>query len=142
MEWQFGIDTSAHIGALKAKGRTVAVLGTGFNNIYPPENIQLFKDILRNNGTIITEYEPDTKKAPDNFRKRNRIVSGMSMGVLVVEAAYKSGTGITINYARKQKKPIFGLPSNIENKNGIGTNRLLKKDRNISYRCFGYIRVF
>ena len=128
VEWLYGIDTSAHIGALKAKGRTIAVLGTGFNNIYPPENIQLFEDILNNNGTIVTEYEPDTKKVPNNFRRRNRIVSGLSIGVLVIEAAYRSGTGITVDYARRQKKPIFGLPSSIENKKGVGTNRLLKRD--------------
>lgn len=123
-----GIDTSAHIGALKAKGKTIAVLGTGFNNIYPPENISLFQDILENNGAVISEYPPDTPKAPDNFRRRNRIVSGLSMGVLVIEAAQKSGTGITVNYARRQRKPIFGIPSSIENKKGEGTNRLLKRD--------------
>lgn len=128
MVWLFGIDTSAHIGALKAKGRTIAVLGTGFNNIYPPENQKLFEDILNCNGTLITEYASETKKLPNNFRRRNRIVSGLSMGVLVIEAAEKSGTGITINYARKQGKPIFGIPSNLENKKGIGTNRLLKRD--------------
>lgn len=128
MEWQNGIDTSAHIGALKAKGKTVAVLGTGFNNIYPPENINLFQDILKNNGAVISEYPPDTPKAPDNFRKRNRIVSGLSMGVLVIEAAQKSGTGITVSHARRQKRPIFGIPSSIDNKKGEGTNRLLKRD--------------
>ena len=128
MEWQDGIDTSAHRGALKAKGKTIAVLGTGFDNIYPPENISLLQDILNNNGTIISEYPPNTPKKPDNFRKRNRIVSGLSMGVLVIEAAQKSGTGITVNHARRQKKPIFGIPSSIENKKGEGTNRLLKRD--------------
>lgn len=128
MVWLFGIDTSAHIGALRANGRTIAVLGTGFNNIYPQENMKLFEDIINNNGTVISEYKPDTIKTPNNFRKRNRIISGLSMGVLVVEAAAKSGTGITINYARVHKKPIFGIPSGIDNKNGIGTNRLLKRD--------------
>lgn len=128
MEWQYGIDTAAHIGALKAKGKTIAVLGSGFNNIYPPQNMKLFEDILKNNGAVISEYLPDTQKAPDNFRRRNRIVSGLSQGVLVIEAAQKSGTGITVNHARKQKKPIFCIPSNIGNKKGEGTNRLLKRD--------------
>lgn len=128
MEWQSGIDTSAHIGALKAEGLTIAVLGSGFNNIYPPQNIDLFEKILKNNGAVVSEYPPNTEKAPNNFRRRNRIVSGLSKGVLVIEAAQKSGTGITVNYARKQKKPIFALPSNIENKKGEGTNRLLKRD--------------
>jgi len=128
VEWPSGIDTSAHIGALKARGKTIAVLGAGFNNIYPPENIKLFEDILKNNGAVISEYPPDMQKSPDNFRDRNRIVSGLSMGVLVIEAAQKSGTGITVNYARKQKKPIFGIPSSIDKKQGEGTNRLLKRD--------------
>lgn len=128
MEWQSGIDTSAHIGALKAEGPTIAVLGSGFNNIYPPQNVDLFERILKNNGAVISEYPPNTEKAPNNFRRRNRIVSGLSQGILVIEAAQKSGTGITVNYARKQKKPIFALPSSIENKKGEGTNRLLKRD--------------
>lgn len=88
----------------------------------------MFEEILNNNGTIITEYPPETSKVADNFRKRNRIISGLSMGVLVVEAAQKSGTGITVNYARKQGKPIFSIPNSLENKNGEGTNRLLKRD--------------
>lgn len=88
----------------------------------------MFENILNNNGTIITEYPPNVSKAPDNFRKRNRIISGLSMGVLVIEAAQKSGTGITVNYARKQCKPIFCIPNSLENKKGEGTNRLLKKD--------------
>lgn len=128
MEWQFGIDTSAHIGALKAKGKTIAVLGSGFDNIYPPQNMNLFKDILENEGAVISEYPPNMPKSPNNFRRRNRIISGLSQGVLVIEAAQKSGTGITINHARKQKRPIFSIPSNVDNKNGEGTNRLLKRD--------------
>lgn len=116
------------MGALKACGKTIAVLGSGFDNIYPKENFKIFEEILNNDGTIITEYEPKTIACSDNFRKRNRIVSGLSMGILVVEAAEHSGTGITVNYARKQKRPIFCIPSNIDNRNGKGTNRLLKKD--------------
>lgn len=116
------------MGTLKAKGKTIAVLGSGFNNIYPPENINLFEDILKNNGAVISEYPPNMPKSADNFRRRNRIISGLSMGVLVIEAAQKSGTGITINHARRQKRPIFGIPSSIENKKGEGTNRLLKRD--------------
>lgn len=123
-----GVDTEAHRGALKAKGKTIAVLGSGFDNIYPKENEKLFEDILKNNGTVISEYAPYVKKAANNFRRRNRIISGLSMGILVIEAAEKSGTGITINYARRQKKPIFGIPNNIENKKGVGINRLLKRD--------------
>jgi DNA processing protein len=127
-EWQSGIDTSAHNGAVKAQGKTIAVLGSGFNNIYPPQNTDLFERILKNDGAVISEYPPETEKAANNVRMRNRIVSGLSQGVLVIEAAQKSGTGITVNYARKQKKPIFGLPSSVDNKKGVGTNRLLKRD--------------
>lgn len=123
-----GIDSSAHRGALKAKGKTVAVLGGGFNNIYPKENYDLFENILECNGTVVSEYSPNTQPSPDNFRRRNRIVSGLSNGILVVEAAEKSGTGITVNYARSQKKPIFSIPSSINNAKGKGTNRLLKRD--------------
>jgi DNA processing protein len=123
-----GIDSSAHIGAIKAKGKTIAVLGSGFNYIYPKSNMKLFNEILESGGTVITEFEQNVEPCPDNFRKRNRIISGISTGLLVIEAAQKSGTGITINYARKQKKPIFAIPSSLENKKGQGTNRLLKKD--------------
>ncbi len=123
-----GIDSSAHIGALEAGEKTIAVLGSGFNNIYPPENKKLFERILNNKGAIITEYQPNIERAPDNFRKRNRIISGLSMGVLVIEAAQKSGTGITVGYARRQKKPVFCIPNSLENKKGEGTNRLLKRD--------------
>lgn len=103
-------------------------MGSGFDNIYPTENKKLFENILNNDGAIITEYSPEIKKLPDNFRKRNRIISGLSMGVLVIEAAQKSGTGITVNYARQQNKPIFCIPNSLENKKGVGTNRLLKRD--------------
>lgn len=113
---------------MKAEGNTVAVLGSGFDNLFPPENKKLFERILNNNGAIITEYPPDTPKAPNNFRRRNRIISGLSMGVLVIEAAEKSGTGITVDYARKQNKAIFCIPNSLENKKGVGTNRLLKRD--------------
>lgn len=123
-----GIDTSAHKGTLEAEGKTIAVLGCGFNNIFPKENIKLFEDILDKGGLIVTEYEPDICSAADNFRKRNRIISGLSIGVLVIEAAQKSGTGITVNYAREQNKPIFCIPNSLENINGEGTNRLLKRD--------------
>ena len=123
-----GIDSSAHIGALEARGKTIAVLGDGFDYIYPKENFKLFEEILKNDGTVITEYAPNIQACADNFRKRNRIVSGISLGVLVVEAAEHSGTGITVNYARIQRKPIFSIPSNINNLKGVGTNRLLKRD--------------
>ncbi len=113
---------------MEAKGKTIAVLGAGFNNIYPKQNVKLFKEILDNKGTIITEYSPEIEISSDNFRRRNRIISGLSMGVMVVEAAKNSGTGITVNYARGQRKPIFCIPNSLDNKKGEGTNRILKRD--------------
>ena len=122
-----GIDTAAHIGAKGNPGNTIAVLGSGFNNIYPKENIGLFKEILKNNGTIISEYPPDTMPESKNFPKRNRIISGMAEGVLVVEAMHRSGTTITAKYARKQNREIFCIPSNIGIKTGVGTNKLIQQ---------------
>ncbi len=122
-----GIDKYAHLGALDASGKTIAVLGGGFNNISPQENIGLYNRIIAEGGTVITEYEPDEIPNNNNFPKRNRIVSGISLGVLIVEAEYRSGTSITANYAKKQQKPVFCIPSNIDSSKGIGTNRLIKE---------------
>lgn len=121
-----GIDTQAHIGAMKEAGKTVAVLGCGLNNIFPKENTKLFNDILENGGAIISEYEPNEEAESKKFIQRNRIVSGMSIGVLVVEAAINSGTGITARFARQEGKPVFAIPHNINEKLGKGTNHLLQ----------------
>ena len=122
-----GIDGFAHKGALSVGGKTIAVLGSGFNNIYPEENKELFKQIIENDGAIITEYEPDVKPNSENFPKRNRIVSGLSKGVLVIEAVYRSGTSITAKLAQSQGRKVFCIPSNLERKNGVGTNQLIKE---------------
>ena len=121
-----GIDTSAHIGALKEKGKTIAVLGAGFNNIYPEENLELYKQILENDGLVISEYSPDTKVDLSKFPFRNRIISALSMGVLVVEAKHRSGSTVTAKYAKEQNKKIFCIPSNIDLKTGVGTNKLIQ----------------
>ena len=121
-----GIDTVAHTYSYNQKGKTIAVLGTGFNNIYPPDNIDLYKNIISHGGLVISELEPNTDKISQNFRERNRIISGLSLGVLVIEAKYKSGTSITADFATKQQRPVFVLPHEIDNPYGIGTNRLLK----------------
>lgn len=126
MEWQFGIDTAAHIGALEVNGKTVAVLGSGFKNIFPKENIKLFKEIVDKGGLIISEYSPETEPDSKQFLERNRIVSGLSIGVLVIEAAYRSGTSVTCKIAKEQGKKVFCIPHNLEDKHGIGTNRLIK----------------
>jgi len=122
-----GIDTAAHIGALEAGERTIAVLGAGFNNIFPEENKELLKQIIKGNGTVITEYPKDTKICSQGFIQRNRIVSGLSEAVLVIEAKHRSGTAVTADFARKQGKTIFCIPHSLNQKEGIGTNRLLQK---------------
>lgn len=127
VEWQNGIDTSAHIGTLEAYGKTIAVLGNGFNNIFPKENIKLYQDIIKSGGLIISEYPPDIKAESKYFIARNRIVSGISIGVLIVEAAYRSGTSVTARLATEQNKKVFVLPHEIEDMHGVGTNRLIRK---------------
>lgn len=122
-----GIDSQAHIGTLEAKGKTIAVLGSGFNYIFPKENKELYDEILKNNGLIISEYSPDTQPASELFLQRNRIVSGISIGILVVEAAYRSGTSVTAKLAKEQGKEIFVLPHEIGDIHGTGTNRLIRQ---------------
>lgn len=122
-----GIDSAAHIGAKCEIGKTVAVLGSGFNNIFPEENEELFYEILEAGGCIISEYAPDVEADSENFPRRNRIVSGLSDGVLVVEARYRSGTSITARFAKHQGKKIFCVPSNIDSTTGYGTGMLIKE---------------
>ena len=121
-----GIDTAAHLGCLEASGNTIAVLGCGLNNIFPKENIKLYHRIIENNGLIISEYPPEVEASSEHFLSRNRIVSGLSIGVLVIEAAYRSGTSVTAALAKKQKKEVFCIPHELNDKHGVGTNRLIK----------------
>ena len=121
-----GIDSSAHLGALLANGKTIAVLGTGLNKIYPYENTELARRIIRSNGTIISEYSLNDKIQRDNFAYRNRIISGLSNDVIVVEANEKSGALITAEYALLQGKNVYAVPGNINNQNSSGTNSLIK----------------
>ena len=121
-----GIDTAAHTGCLEVGGNTIAVLGSGLNRIFPKENIKLYHEIIENNGLVISEYPPETPKESKHFLERNRIVSGLSIGVLVIEAAYRSGTSVTASLAKKQGKEIFCIPHELNDKHGTGTNRLIK----------------
>ena len=105
-----GIDSEAHLGAIYAKGLTTAVLGNGLDTIYPKENYYLAEKILRNNGAIISEYPMGTKPEKMNFPARNRIISGISDGLLVVEAKKKSGTLITVDFALEQGRDVFIVP--------------------------------
>ena len=105
-----GIDKAAHEGTLLAKGKTIAVVGTGLDIIYPKENKELFEDIISNNGLIISEYPLGVKPEKQNFPKRNRIISAISNGVLVVEAGEKSGALITVDFALEQGKNVYAVP--------------------------------
>jgi DNA processing protein len=124
-----GIDTFAHKGALEVGARTIAVLGTGLDekSIYPQENLKLAKKILENGGCLISEYPPETPGSQFTFPRRNRIISGMSLGVLVVEAKLKSGALITADWARKQKRKVFAIPGSLHSLNSKGPHLLIKK---------------
>ena len=122
-----GIDSFAHIGSIEATGNTIAVLPSGFNNIYPEENKELYEKILENGGLLISEYEENEKASSKNFLERNRIVSGLAIGTLVIEGGYRSGTSITANLSKKQGKNVFCIPSSLENSKGITPNRLIKE---------------
>jgi DNA processing protein len=122
-----GVDTAAHKGALEARGKTVAVWGTGINVIYPKENKRLAEQIVESGGAIVSEYPLGTFPAPQNFPIRNRILSGMSVGVLVIEAAEHSGTRITARLAMEQNRDVYAVPGNVTNKNAWGPNTLIKQ---------------
>ena len=129
-----GIDKYAHLGALDSKiGNTIAVLGTGVadEEFYPLENKKVFDRILENKGTIISEYKIGTKPKRYNFPYRNRIMSGLSEKIIVVEATENSGSLITVNFALEQGKDVYAVPGNIDFKNAIGTNKLIKEGANI-----------
>lgn len=142
-----GVDSYAHIGAICAQseennpqvkscphvdnlkncGKTVAVLGNGLDMIYPKENEYLAKEIIEKGGAILSEYPLGTKPEKMNFPARNRIISGMSQGILVIEAKEKSGTLITVDFALEQGRDVFVVPGNINSINSVGTNRLIQQ---------------
>ena len=120
-----GIDTMAHIGALKNKGRTIAVLGCGVDRCYPPENKDLMNEII-DHGAVISEFNIGIPPVAHNFPKRNRIVSGLSKAIVAIEAKEKSGVMNTVNWALDQNKDVFAIPGNIYSRTSSGTNRLIK----------------
>ena len=122
-----GIDSNSHIGAIKAKGITIGIVGNGLDIVYPKENYKLYSEILKNDGAIISEYPLGTKPEKINFPARNRIISGMSNGIIVVEAKKKSGTLITVDCALEQGRDVYVVPGNINSANSLGTNELIKQ---------------
>lgn len=121
-----GIDTFAHRGAIAGGGRTIAVFGSGINTVYPPENRRLAEEIIES-GAVISEFQPGIPPEKTNFPRRNRIISGMSVGVLVIEATNDSGSLITANAALEQGREVFAIPGNINSRHSTGTNGLIKK---------------
>ncbi len=108
-------------------GKTIAILGSGFNHIYPKENISLVKEIIKNGGAIISEYPPNTEANLSNFPTRNRIIAGLSKCTIVVEAKYRSGSSVTARHSILQGKKVYCVPGRIGDKTGKGTNNLIKK---------------
>ncbi|MEY2465803.1 MAG: processing protein [Verrucomicrobiota bacterium] len=121
-----GIDTAAHQGAMSAKGRTIAVLGTGINIIFPPENAELFERIAAN-GAVVTQFPFNRKADKQSFPIRNRIVAGMTLGTVVVEANLTSGALITANFATEYGRQVFAVPGRIDSPRSKGCHELIKK---------------
>ncbi len=122
-----GTDAVAHKTVLKYGGGTIAVLGGGFDHIFPKENLGLFEKIIEKNGLVITEYPPQVSAKSKQFLERNRIVSGLSEGVLVIESAYRSGTSVTAKLAYRQGKVVMALPGRLDNSYGVGVNKLIQE---------------
>ena len=129
-----GIDTMAHQGALSVQnGKTIAVVGCGLDRVYPEENTRLFNEISEK-GLVLSEYVVGTKAEPANFPARNRIISGLSENLIVVEAASKSGAMITVEFALEQGKNVFAVPGNVNSYTSTGTNELIKNGAFV-YTC-------
>src|SRR5712691_7508731 len=121
-----GIDAAAHRGALEAGGRTVGVMGTGLDQMYPRDHKKLADEILKHAGAMVTQFPLGTPPVSENFPYRNRVISGLSLGVVVIEAAENSGSLITARLAMEQNREVFAVPGNITSRNSFGTNYLIK----------------
>ncbi len=121
-----GIDSAAHRGSIRGQGRTVAVMGTGLDSVYPKENNGLVREILESGGAVVSQFPLGTPPIKENFPYRNRIISGLSLGVLIVEASERSGSLITARLAMEQNREVMAVPGNITSGNSFGTNYLIK----------------
>ncbi len=126
-----GIDSYCHIGSIKAKARTIAVVAHGLDMIYPKEHRDLAINILQHGGAIVSEYKVGEKPKKENFPARNRIISGLAKSTVIVEAKKHSGALITANFALEQNREVFAVPGNIYSKNSEGTNELIKAGANL-----------
>jgi len=126
-----GIDSIAHTTCLKNSGKTIAILPSGLENIYPSKNKELANEIIKNGGLLLSEYENYVKADSNKFLERNRIVAGLARGTLVVEGGIRSGTSVTARYTLESGNPVFCIPSSIENSKGITPNELIKKGCNL-----------
>lgn len=122
-----GIDSFAHFGSLSVGGATIAVLPSGLGCVYPEENIALYNKIIESNGLVLSEYEDSERACSERFLERNRIVSGLAVGTLVIEGGFRSGTSVTANLTKEQGKNLFCVPSTLESKKGITPNRLIRE---------------
>jgi DNA processing protein len=129
-----GIDAVAHRSALKAGGRSIAVFACGLDNVYPPENAALARSIMEQ-GALVSEYPPGTRPRSEYFPRRNRILSGLSLGVLVIEAGASSGAVITANLALEQNRDVFAVPGSILSPSSAGTNRLIQEGARLVTRA-------
>jgi DNA processing protein len=135
-----GVDGIAHSGALAAMGKTIAVMGTGIDTIYPQAHRRLADNIIDQGGTLISEFDPGTPPLPTHFPKRNRIISGLSLGVLVVEAALRSGSLITARCALEQNREVFAIPGSIHNPQSRGCHQIIKQGAHLVERAEDIIR--
>jgi len=122
-----GIDTAAHTGVIQEKGKTIAVLANGLDRVYPRQNEKLAKDILDLGGTIVSEYPEGAEMYPSNFLARNRIISGLCTGVIIIEAPERSGALATARYAVEQNRDVYAVPGPVHSVNYAGSNNLLKE---------------
>lgn len=121
-----GIDTQAHKSALESNGKTIGVLGTSFDNIYPRSNQTFLGEMISSGNLVISEYPLNKRTLPYHFVQRNRLISGIGQGLVVVEAGEKSGTLTTVDFALEQGRNVFSVPGNIDSRNSVGTNNLIK----------------